>query len=238
MPETIKDQLSAFLQWYNDLYGKEWYVENSEALLKLLAESGQKKSTASTPVGGNTPLLKFKSEIENCQKCSLHKTRTNFVFGDGNGNADIMFIGEAPGRDEDLQGLPFVGRSGQLLNKLLANFQLKREDVYIANILKSRPPNNRDPLPEEVEACIPYLHRQIELIQPRILVALGRVAAQNLLNTTESLTRMRKKVWSYRNIPMIVTFHPAYVLRNMNAMNDAIDDMRFVVEYYGRLVGN
>ncbi|RMH80147.1 MAG: uracil-DNA glycosylase, partial [Calditrichaeota bacterium] len=125
----------------------------------------------------------------------------------------------------------------QLLNKLLDAVKLKREDVYIANILKCRPPNNRDPLPEEVEKCIPYLHRQIEMIQPKILVALGRVAAQNLLNTRASLTSMRRKEYTYRGIPMMVTFHPAYVLRNMNALTDAIEDMRWIVEKYREIVG-
>ena len=167
--------------------------------------------------------------------CSLGKTRTHFVFGVGNENADLMFVGEAPGRDEDLQGIPFVGRAGQLLTKLLANINLKRSDVYIANILKCRPPNNRDPLPEEVEKCLPYLHRQIELIRPRLLVALGRVAAQNLLKTETSLSNLRKRLWQYQNIPLIVTYHPAYILRYPNMLNAAIEDMKFIMQHFRQL---
>lgn len=234
MKENPKEKITGFLQWYQDLYARQWYVEDPE-----LFKAANKDQTVESNVPNsniNSPLQKFRLEIENCQKCPLWKTRTKFVFGTGNENAGIMFIGEAPGRDEDLQGIPFVGRAGQLLNKLLEHVQLKRSDVYIANILKSRPPNNRDPLPEEVEQCIPYLHRQIEIVRPKVLVALGRVAAQNLLNNQLSLTNMRNKIWSYRDIPMIVTFHPAYILRNNSMLNSAIEEMKFVVDYYHKIV--
>lgn len=234
MDQSLKNKITGFLQWYQDLYAQQWYVENPE-LLKASNGDQTMKSSASKSAA-NSPLQKFRREIENCQKCPLWKTRTKFVFGAGNENAGIMFIGEAPGRDEDLQGIPFVGRAGQLLNKLLEHVQLNRSDVYIANILKSRPPNNRDPLPEEIEQCIPYLHRQIELIRPKLLVALGRVAAQNLLNNRASLTNMRNKIWSYRDIPMIVTFHPAYILRNNSMFNSAVDDMKSIVDYYHKIV--
>lgn len=203
----LRDQLAAFFQWNIDLFGKEWYIE--ERL---------------------TPLQEFKRQIENCTRCPLHKTRTNFVFGDGNENAEIMLIGEAPGQEEDLQGLPFVGRSGQLLNKVLAHFNMRREDVYIANILKSRPPNNRDPLPEEVEACIPYLHKQIEIIAPKVLLALGRVAGQNLLQTTAPLKELRGRFHTFRGIPLYITYHPAYILRNMSAIDQMIADFRTVLD--------
>jgi len=161
-------------------------------------------------------ILSMKKEISNCQKCPLGKTRTNFVFGVGNENADIMFIGEAPGNDEDLQGEPFVGRAGQLLNKIIQAVEWKREDVFIANILKCRPPNNRDPLQSEVELCEPYLKKQIELINPIMLICLGRIAAQTLLRTKDSLTNMRSKIYNYHGVPLYVTFHPAALLRNPN----------------------
>jgi len=234
MKNNPKNKITGFLQWYQDLYARQWYVENPELLETV--KTNQMSENSASKSAANSPLQKFRQEIENCQKCPLWKTRTKFVFGSGNENAGIMFIGEAPGRDEDLQGIPFVGRAGQLLNKLLEHVQLKRSDVYIANILKSRPPNNRDPLPEEVEQCIPYLHRQIELIRPKLLVALGRVAAQNLLNSQISLTNMRNKIWSYRDIPMIVTFHPAYILRNNSMLDSAIEDMKSIVDYYQKIV--
>lgn len=228
MENFLKNKIVGFLQWYQDLYGGAWYVETRDL-------AAAEKRVGQTLAPAITPLQQFRHAIENCQNCPLGRTRSRFVFGTGNENAGIMFIGEAPGQDEDLQGIPFVGRAGQLLNKLLANVQLKREEVYIANILKCRPPNNRDPQPEEVEQCLPYLHKQIEMIRPKLLVALGRVAAQNLLNTTESLTNMRKRVWSYREIPLIVTYHPAFVLRYNDKLDSAMEDMRFILDYYHKL---
>jgi DNA polymerase len=235
MSDTLKNKITGFLQWYQDLYGKHWYVE-SDITTSRDRESSQQSSSASTTAAKNTPLQTFHREIADCQKCPLGKTRTRFVFGTGREDADIMFIGEAPGYDEDQQGIPFVGRAGQLLNRLLEQVQLKRGDVYIANILKCRPPNNRDPLAEEVEQCTPYLQRQIEMIKPKLLVALGRVAAQNLLNTQSSLSSMRNQIWSYRDIPLMVTYHPAYILRNNNMLDSAVEDMRRAVEYYQKKV--
>ena len=152
--------------------------------------------------------------VQNCTKCALHKTRTQAVFGVGNRDADWLFIGEAPGAEEDRRGEPFVGRAGQLLNAMLFAVGLRREDVYIANVLKSRPPNNRDPQLEEVEACEPYLLRQIELIKPRIILALGRHAAHSLLKTDLALGKLRGRRLSYHNTPLVATYHPAYLLRN------------------------
>ncbi|HEX9006030.1 MAG TPA: uracil-DNA glycosylase [Bacteroidota bacterium] len=149
-----------------------------------------------------------------CKKCRLWETRTNFVFGTGNPKATFMVVGEAPGADEDAQGEPFVGRAGQLLNKILAAIGFSREDVYIANILKSRPPNNRKPLPDEVEACLPYLQKQIALIHPEVILCLGLTAAENLLDTKESMSRLRGRVLEYQGIPLMVTYHPAALLRN------------------------
>ena len=228
MDDQTKKKTEAFLRWYQDLYGGTWYAKNMPRPGDVApSQPGQTKQAIVKP---NPELLTFHQQIKDCPKCSLCETRKNFVFGDGNGHADIMFVGEAPGRDEDLQGIPFVGRAGKLLNRMLGDINLAREDVYIANILKCRPPNNRDPLPAEVSECIPYLHKQIELIQPKILIALGRVAAQNLLQNKNSLGSMRKKVWRYQNIPMIVTYHPAYILRNMSALDEGVNDLRFALQ--------
>jgi uracil-DNA glycosylase family 4 len=153
--------------------------------------------------------------VRSCTKCPLHATRTNGVFGVGNRSARWMIIGEAPGADEDRQGEPFVGRAGQLLNSMLKAVGLAREQVFIANILKSRPPNNRDPKPEEVRACIPYLYRQIELVNPALILCVGRIAAQTLLDVDTPIGKLRGVVHKIAtNRPMVVTYHPAYLLRS------------------------
>ena len=170
--------------------------------------------------------MELESAVRTCTKCPLHATRTQTVFGVGNRNARWMFIGEAPGADEDRQGEPFVGRAGQLLNAMLFATGLKRGDVYIANVLKCRPPSNRDPQPEEVARCEPYLLRQIELIRPALIVALGRHAAHSLLKTEAPLARLRGQRLSYHGTPLIVTYHPAYLLRNPADKRKAWDDLR------------
>jgi DNA polymerase len=164
--------------------------------------------------------------VRSCTKCALHSTRTQTVFGVGNRKAQWMFVGEAPGADEDRQGEPFVGAAGKLLNAMLAALGLKREEVFIANVLKCRPPNNRDPQAGEVEQCEPYLIRQIELIQPKLIVALGRHAAHSLLKTDLALARLRGQPLSYQNIPLVVTYHPAYLLRTPSDKRKAWEDLR------------
>ena len=175
-------------------------------------------------------------QICHCMKCPLGKTRTKFVFGVGNPDADIMLIGEAPGADEDRQGEPFVGRAGQLLNKILEAVGLKREEVYICNILKCRPPGNRDPQPPEVEQCEPYLHKQIDLVKPRIILALGRIAGQTLLRTGDPLGSLRSQVHDYLGIPMIIVYHPAALLRNPNFKKTMWEDMKAFKTYYDNLL--
>ncbi|MCG9129093.1 uracil-DNA glycosylase [Candidatus Poribacteria bacterium] len=178
------------------------------------------------------------ADAQVCTKCGLHEGRTNVVFGVGNPNAALMFVGEAPGADEDKQGEPFVGRAGKLLTKIIEDgMKLKREDVYIANVLKCRPPGNRNPEPDEVETCSPYLIRQIELIQPKVMVALGSFAAKTLLNTTTNISALRGKLHPYtlsdtiENPPKVMpTYHPAYLLRNPNAKRDVWEDMKIVLE--------
>lgn len=172
--------------------------------------------------------------VRRCTRCALHKTRTNAVFGVGNRQAEWMVIGEAPGADEDRQGEPFVGRAGQLLNSMLRAMGSPREQVYIANILKSRPPNNRDPKPEEVEACIPYLARQIELVNPRIILCVGRIAAQNLLATDTPIGKLRGKVHRLgaQQRPVVVTYHPAYLLRSPNEKRKAWEDLQLALRTF------
>lgn len=171
----------------------------------------------------------LQERVASCTACELHRTRTQTVFGTGNRQAEWMVVGEAPGADEDRQGEPFVGRAGQLLNAMLRGIGLAREKVYIANILKCRPPRNRDPRPEEVACCEGYLHRQVELIRPRIILAVGRIAAHNLLKTDVSLGRMRGRCYRYSDtdIPVVITYHPAYLLRSPGEKRKAWEDLRF-----------
>jgi len=179
----------------------------------------------------------LQAEVLSCTKCSLHATRTQGVFGVGNKRAEWLIIGEAPGAEEDRRGEPFVGRAGQLLNAMLLAIGLPREQVFIANILKSRPPNNRDPKPEEVAACLPFLMRQIALLQPRLMLAVGRIAAQNLLATDMALGRLRGQVHYFGelNTPLIVTYHPAYLLRSPADKRKAWEDLKFARSTFQRL---
>ena len=174
----------------------------------------------------------LKNMVLNCHLCNLSKTRTNIVFGEGNLNANLMFIGEAPGREEDLQGKPFVGRSGELLTKMIENvLGLKREEIYIANIIKCRPPQNRDPEIEEVESCKPYLLKQIEIIKPKIIVTLGRIAFKYLLNNETPITKARGNLYEFNGIKVIPTFHPSYLLRNPSKKKEAFIDLKFIKEF-------
>jgi len=171
-------------------------------------------------------LAELEAKVKVCTECGLHEGRTNSVFGTGDSATKVLFIGEGPGRDEDLQGLPFVGRSGKLLTKILAAIDLERKDVYITNMVKCRPPNNRDPQEVEVRCCEQYLKQQIDLIKPRIICALGRIAAMWLLETTAALGDMRKTHNQYRGIPVLVTYHPAALLRNPGLKKAAWEDFQ------------
>jgi len=178
----------------------------------------------------------LENTVRSCTRCVLHATRTQAVFGVGNRMAQWMVIGEAPGADEDRQGEPFVGRAGQLLNVMLKAMGLAREQVFIANILKSRPPGNRDPRPEEVRACIPYLYRQIELVNPRLILCVGRIAAQTLLETDQTIGKLRGKVHSLANgRPMIVTYHPAYLLRSPAEKRKSWADLLLALQTFEKL---
>jgi DNA polymerase len=176
-------------------------------------------------------LDKIRADLGDCQRCKLWQTRTNIVFGEGNPKAELMFVGEAPGADEDASGRPFVGRAGQLLTKMIEAIQFNREDVYIANILKSRPPGNRNPEADETKSCIPFLYRQIAVIRPKLIVTLGNPATQGLLDTKVGITKLRGEFQEYPRLPgikVLPTFHPAYLLRSPDKKREAWEDLKKV----------
>ena len=192
----------------------------------------QRRETSTSSVradGGSIELKALSDKVQRCQACSLHLRRQNTVFGHGPIEADWLFVGEAPGSEEDKQGLPFVGRAGQLLNSILFSIGLARDEVYITNVLKCRPPGNRDPMGEEVIQCEPYLHDQIDHIKPEIIVAMGRFAAQALLKSTVSIAELRGQRHEYSDlkIPLIVTYHPAYLLRSLLEKKKVWKDLQF-----------
>lgn len=224
-----------YLMQEQDLFGNVIYPSKEVGGKKKGAREHAVREYPDEPWTKAGSLAELESTICDCQKCSLGTTRTKFVFGVGNSNAEIVLIGEAPGADEDAQGEPFVGRAGQLLNKILEAIHFRREEVYICNILKCRPPGNREPLPEEVERCEPYLWKQLELIKPKIIVCLGRVSAQVLLKTNDSLARLREGVHDYRGIPLFVTYHPAALLRNPAWKRPTWEDVQRVRKMYDEL---
>jgi uracil-DNA glycosylase len=174
-------------------------------------------------------LIAVRTEIGDCTRCKLHGLgRKQIVFGVGNPDADLMFVGEAPGGDEDIQGIPFVGRAGQLLTKIIEAIGLTREEVYIANVIKCRPPGNRNPEQDEVETCEPFLFKQIDVIKPKVIVALGKFGTQTLLRTLDPISRLRGRVFTYRGAKLVPTFHPAYLLRNPASKREVWEDMKLV----------
>ena len=185
---------------------------------------------AVAPAGAPPPetLEGIRADLGECTRCKLHAGRTNLVFGVGSPTADLVFVGEAPGRDEDRQGIPFVGRAGQLLTRIIAAIGLSRDEVYIANVIKCRPPNNRNPEPDEVATCEPFLFRQIDVIRPRVVVALGGFAIRTLLRTDDAVSRLRGRVFDYRGAKLIPTFHPAFLLRSPERKRDVWEDMKQV----------
>ena len=211
--------LFRYLDQTRELYGNRIFLDEQRVKNALLTSDA---------------LESFNASICQCQKCSLGSTRKNFVFGVGNPQADIVFVGEAPGAKEDMEGEPFVGRAGKLLNKMLAAIRLSRDDVYICNVLKCRPPKNRDPLPLEVDTCEPYLQTQLSLIKPKLIVALGRIAACTILRTKEPLKNLRNQTFKYEGIDLLVTYHPAALLRNPNFKIHAWEDFQLIREKYLR----
>ena len=218
--EVIKSKKANVVKEVKSAYKPKY----TPKLDKFIIPEGNKKSQ----------LDALKNLIGSCDMCAeLANYRKNIVFGAGNPDADILFVGEAPGRDEDIQGVPFVGRSGRLLTDIIEKgMKIKREDVFIANILKCRPPNNRDPLSQEEVNCTPFLNKQIEIIKPKVIITLGRYAAQYLLNTTVTIGKLRGNFYDYKGIPVMPTYHPAYLIRNYNKDNRlrVWNDVKLVVE--------
>lgn len=245
---TIADELARYLHQQKQLHGPTMYVDHvnpgsivfgpADEVADVVVEdvSVERVPMAVDPIAqplmSATTLEAFHTDISGCMKCPLGATRTSFVFGSGNPDADIMVIGEAPGADEDAQGLPFVGRAGQLLTKILESIDLQRDEVYICNILKCRPPNNRKPLVGETDSCEPYLWKQIELIRPKFILALGLTASHTLLKTSETMTALRGKVHDYQGIKTIVTYHPAALLRNPEWKKLVWEDVKFLRSLY------
>jgi DNA polymerase len=221
---TLIEQTKTFFIQRAELFGSEFYLQN--------------KLTAPVANSEISSLTEFYHQIKECQKCRLAKGRTNFVFGTGSPNAKLMCIGEAPGYEEDKVGEPFVGAAGQLLNRILEAIGFSREEVYIANVVKCRPPGNRDPQPDESAECLPYLRKQIELIQPKLILALGRIAAQNLLGTTDPLSKLRGRVHRLGEMQVMATYHPAALLRNQQWKREAWEDVKKLRRIYDDVVGD
>lgn len=215
------DLIKSYLNQQQDLYGNSLYI----------APKVMVKTEAIVAEGGND-LTAFYHLIKDCLKCDLGNSRKNFVFGVGNPEADIVFLGEAPGKNEDLEGEPFVGRAGKLLNDILNAIELSRDDVFILNVLKCRPPQNREPFPSEIEECEPFLKKQLEMIKPKLIVALGRIAGNTLLRTEKTLGNLRNKIHKYEGIDLIVTYHPAALLRNPQLKRPTWEDFKMISNNY------
>lgn len=239
---ATKERLAARLNYYRDMGIYDFYRRPVEAGAEEIEVAEQVENAPAAhfpesplPVISDKPsaLKLIRDDIGDCTRCRLHKGRTNLVFGVGNVNADLMFVGEGPGADEDAQGEPFVGRAGQLLNNMIAAMGLKREDVYIANVVKCRPPNNRTPEKDECDTCSPFLLRQIDVVQPKVIVALGAVAAKNLLAINDSMANLRGRWYDFRGAKLAVTYHPAYLLRDPRQKKEAWKDLQMVMKYLG-----
>ncbi|MDE0299307.1 MAG: uracil-DNA glycosylase [Candidatus Poribacteria bacterium] len=211
---------------------REFVEEQMELGFAVLAEPESAEPENPSPFAG-FDISRLRDEAMACERCELHATRNTVVFGTGNDKADLMFVGEAPGADEDQQGEPFVGRAGQLLTKIIMAMGLTRDDVYIANIIKCRPPGNRNPKPVEIETCEPFLLKQVELIQPKVICALGSFAAQALLHTDEKISRLRGRFHDYHGAKLMPTYHPAFLLRNPHSKREVWEDMKKVMAELG-----
>jgi uracil-DNA glycosylase len=244
-PQT-KKHLAARVKYYKEMGIHDFYRQPVEPGIELalqsmagtVAEPSPLKTQISPslpPVINDKPsaLKLIREDIGECTRCRLHRGRTNLVFGVGNVNADLMFVGEGPGADEDAQGEPFVGRAGQLLNNMIAAMGIKREDVYIANVVKCRPPSNRTPEKDECDVCSPFLMRQIDVIKPKVIVALGAVAAKNLLAVNDSMANLRGRWYDFRDSKLLVTYHPAYLLRDPRQKKEAWKDLQMVMKFLG-----
>ena len=223
-----------FIEVINDLKS---YLEYLQGMgIQSLPASGMETNNPSP--SQMTTLDEVRKELGDCKRCKLHRTRKTIVFGEGNEETQLMFIGEGPGYDEDVQGRPFVGKAGQLLTKILQSINLPREEVYITNIIKCRPPQNRNPEPDEIQSCNPFLMKQIDVIQPKIICALGAFASQTLLKTDAKITALRGKFYDFEGIQVIPTYHPAFLLRNPERKREVWEDMKKIVELLGSDAGS
>ncbi len=244
MKNTLKKQLIETLKDQKEIFGDDLF-EKIEVKRKTTVVADIKNTSAEEPElfpeekeeweKANT-LEQLEGLINQCTACKLHEGRNKFVFGSGNPNADVMVVGEGPGAEEDKQGLPFVGRAGKLLTDILKAIKFERDDVFIANIVKCRPPDNRTPLPDEMDTCLPYLKKQIEIIKPKVILCLGLTAAKGLLKKRDSLTSMRGKVFEFENIKVMVTYHPAALLRNPNWKRPCWEDLQKFRKLYDELI--
>jgi len=221
---NLLDELKRYLFSQKELYGEDIYLNYHP--------HRQAARQPDVVQSNRDQLIKFYYEIKNCQKCGLAKNRTKLVFGGGNPDSKIMLIGEAPGFHEDQEGKPFVGNAGQLLDKILNAIQLSRDKIFITNVVKCRPPDNRDPLPEECEACHFILQRQLEIMQPKFILILGRIAARELLKTEGSIANLRGKVYQVFGAQAIVTYHPAALLRNADLKRSTWEDVQLFQKLY------
>jgi len=207
-------------------------VPNIDSKPVLPVATGPSLFEGAGKIPGET-LLKVREDLGECARCKLHKTRNKIVFGDGSAKAQLVFVGEGPGADEDAQGLPFVGRAGKLLTQMIEAMGLQRSDVYICNVVKCRPPGNRQPEPDEVEKCSPFLFRQLDVLQPKVIVCLGATAAQTLLQTNLGISHFRGQWMDFRGYRLLATYHPAYLLRNPAAKGDVWKDLQKVMAELG-----
>jgi len=263
LPDTSREKLEAWLRYYNDLNLGEFFIDRrtmgkrsvkpAAVPLQTTAVAPMAVAAAATsaapasilPVVQAVSLFEALDRVEGdtlelvrenlgeCTRCRLHKQRNKIVFGVGNPRAELVFVGEGPGHDEDVQGLPFVGRAGKLLTQMIEAMGLQREDVYICNVVKCRPPENRKPEDDEVATCSPYLYRQLDVIAPKAIVCLGGVAAQTLLKTKDPISRFRGNWFDFRNTKLLATYHPAYLLRNPNAKGEVWKDLQKVMAFLG-----
>jgi uracil-DNA glycosylase len=241
-----KRALAARVDYYRDLGIHSFYRRGDAPTVDVGARHASpaieeavdvRTAPASTPLRvlnhKNAELDSIREDIGDCTRCRLSKGRKQIVFGVGNVDADIMFVGEGPGADEDEQGEPFVGRAGQLLNNMITAMGIKREDVYIANVVKCRPPGNRTPERDECDTCSPFLLKQIDTVKPKVIVALGAVAAKTLLGVNDSMANLRGQIYDFRNTKLAVTYHPAYLLRDPRQKAEAWKDLQLVMKYLG-----
>jgi DNA polymerase len=237
-----KRALAARVDYYRDLGIHSFYRRGEAPASTAVVDEpvDLRTAPASTPLAvigdKNAALNAIRADIGDCTRCRLSKGRKNIVFGVGNIDAEIMFVGEGPGADEDEQGEPFVGRAGQLLNNMISAMGIKREDVYIANVVKCRPPGNRTPERDECDTCGPFLMQQIETVKPKIVVALGAVAAKYLLGINDSMTNLRGRIYDFKDTKLAVTYHPAYLLRDPRQKAEAWKDLQMVMKYLGMKV--